>query len=86
MNDSALLNDKAPAVPVNQDVIQLLTVLLADAKAGRVASVAATVVSPLQQVQVNWAGPHMMQMYFGAGIIQKVLIERAAKPASGLVR
>lgn len=72
-------------IPVVSPAVEVLERVLAEAKAGRVVSVAMVMVDPNGGVATPWAGPQIPQMYLGAGMLQSRIIRSIEAPAKSAI-
>lgn len=66
--------------PVVSATVMMLEQVLAEAKAGRVTSIAMVMVDPSGGVATPWCGPQLPQIYLGAGMMQSRIIRSLESP------
>ena len=79
---SELMNGAAPApeIKLNNPIIDMLERCLADAKAGRVSSIAVIAVTPSSQTATPFVGGQTGDLYVGCGVLQRVLLDFMTRP------
>jgi hypothetical protein len=88
MNGSVLNGLPLPGlgnVPVVSVAVDILEKVLAEARAGRVTSVAMVIVDPNGGVATPWGGPQLAQMYLGAGMMQSRIIRGIEAPPKSAI-
>ena len=73
---------------VTNPVVELLSNILNEAKAGKISSIAIVGITPQSAVAVAYAGGQRGDLYVGFGMIQRRLLEdiEAPAPRSSIIR
>lgn len=72
--------DGVAANPMAAQIVDALSRLMSDVKAGRTTSVAFVAVGPQGQIQAACAGFQRGELYLGGGMIQRQLMEEFVQP------
>lgn len=71
--------------PVVTAAVDILEKVLAEAKAGRVTSIAMVMIDQNGGFATPWAGPQIPQMYLGAGALQARILRSIENPAKSTI-
>ena len=66
----------------NPQLVAFLDKILAEAKAGRISSIACLIVSPLGNINVPAYGMQSSELYIGADLFKTALLNAMSRPAS----
>jgi hypothetical protein len=77
-----------PQIMMSNPVVEVLTNMLNEAKAGRISSIAVVGITPQSAVAVAYAGGQRGDLYVGFGMIQRRLLQdiEAPAPRSPIIR
>jgi hypothetical protein len=76
----------APPIGINP-LVKMLEDVLVQARAGQISSLAMVILTPGGGLATPWAGPQTSDLYMGAGIMQKRIVDTLTQaPRSPIVR
>ena len=77
-----------PAIAMANPLVDMVTQLLAEVRAGRISSMAVVAVTPQGAVGTPYAGGQRADMYLGAGLLQDRILQdiKAPPQRSSIIR